>query len=57
VVISGQIYEAVVLHGLDGIRKDSYRRAVSLQVYGVRRSGWVHIPPVTETTHEPPTAA
>lgn len=43
-VVSGQIYESVVLHGCDGICPETYRRAVRVVVCGLRRDGWLHVP-------------
>jgi hypothetical protein len=43
-VISGQIYESVVLHGHDGLSPGAFRRAVRVDVCGLRRYGWVHVP-------------
>jgi hypothetical protein len=44
VVESGQIYESAVLHCHDGIRPEAYRRAARVQVCGMQRHGWRHIP-------------
>ncbi len=44
VVVSGQIYESVILHRHDGIRPEAYRRATRVQLCGIQRQGWLHIP-------------
>lgn len=48
-VVSGQIYESVVLHCHEGIRPESYRKAVRVEICGLRRWGWVSIPVPDDT--------
>lgn len=53
VVVSGQIYESVVLHGHAGICPQAFRQAVRVRVCGRSRVGWVHFP----VYEEPPDVA
>ncbi len=48
-VVSQQIYEAIVIHGYSGLCAQSYHRAVEVNVCGLARYGWIHVPDVSET--------
>ncbi|CNG21265.1 Uncharacterised protein [Mycobacterium tuberculosis] len=50
-VVSQQIYEAIVVHGYSGLCPRLYRRAVEINVCGLTRYGWIHIPEVGESLH------
>jgi class 3 adenylate cyclase len=43
-VISEQIFEAVVLHRYGGICPEEFRRAIRVRLCGMRRYGWIHLP-------------
>jgi hypothetical protein len=43
-VVSEEIYWGLVKHEYDGIRMDTFRPEVRVQVAGRRRQGWVHLP-------------
>ncbi|MFA1537890.1 hypothetical protein [Actinomadura monticuli] len=43
-VVSQQIYEAIVIHGYSGLCPQSYERVVEVNVCGVTRYGWIRIP-------------
>jgi hypothetical protein len=43
-VISGDIYRAVVRHGYDGIEQRTFHPLVRVNVAGHRYPGWIHIP-------------
>ncbi|WP_147449562.1 hypothetical protein [Actinomadura pelletieri] len=43
-VVSQQIYEAIVIHGYSGLCPQTYHRAVEINVCGLTRYGWIHIP-------------
>jgi hypothetical protein len=43
-VVSEEIYWGLVKHEYDGIRMDTFRPEVRVQVAGRRRQGWVHFP-------------
>ena len=43
-VISGDIYRAVVRHGYDGIDQHAFHPLVRVHVVGNRYRGWIHIP-------------
>lgn len=43
-VVSEEIYWSIVKHEYDGIREDTYRPEVRVQVAGRRRQGYVHVP-------------
>jgi len=47
-VVSQQIYEAIVIHGYSGLCPQSYHRAVEINVCGLTRHGWIHVPDVGE---------
>ncbi|MFI0447603.1 hypothetical protein [Actinomadura sp. 6N118] len=55
-VVSQQIYEAIIFHRYDGICPETYKRAVEVRVCGLTRYGWIHQPP-SESCSQPPTAA
>ncbi|WP_067459802.1 hypothetical protein [Actinomadura macra] len=48
-VVSQQIYEAIVIHGYSGLCPQSYERAVEVNVCGLTRYGWIHIPGADES--------
>jgi hypothetical protein len=43
-VVSEEIYQAIVRHRYDGICDDAFHQMVRVHVAGRRRQGWVHIP-------------
>jgi class 3 adenylate cyclase len=43
-VISGDIYRAIVRHGYDGIDQHAFHPAVQVRIAGHRYPGWIHIP-------------
>jgi class 3 adenylate cyclase len=43
-VISGDIYQAIVRHGYDGIDQRAFHPLVRVRVAGHRYPGWIHIP-------------
>jgi class 3 adenylate cyclase len=43
-VISGDIYRAVVRHGYDGIEQRAFHPLVRVHIAGNRYPGWIHIP-------------
>jgi hypothetical protein len=43
-VVSEDIFWAIVKHEYDGIRLDSFEQGVRVQVAGRRRQGWIHLP-------------
>lgn len=43
-VVSGNIYNAVVRHGYDGIDQQAFHPFVRVTVAGNRHLGWIHIP-------------
>ncbi|MEO3826451.1 hypothetical protein [Actinomadura sp. B10D3] len=45
-VVSQQIYEAIVIHGYSGLGPQTYQRAVEVNVCGLTRYGWIHIPEI-----------
>jgi hypothetical protein len=46
-VVSDDIFWAIVKHEYDGIRLDSFELGVRVQVAGRRRQGWIHLPSET----------
>lgn len=44
-VVSDDIYRAIVKHDYDGIRHATYSPELRVTVAGARRQGWVHLPP------------
>lgn len=43
-VISGEIYQAIVRHGYDGIDQRAFHPLVRVRIAGNRYPGWIHIP-------------
>jgi hypothetical protein len=43
-VVSEEIYWGLVKHEYEGIRQDTFRLEVRVDVGGRRRQGWVHVP-------------
>ena len=43
-VISGDIYRAIVRHGYDGIDQHAFHPLVRVRIAGNRYPGWIHIP-------------
>src|SRR5579859_7851188 len=43
-VVSEDIYSAVVRHGYDGIDHETFHQLVRVQVAGKRYPGWIHLP-------------
>jgi class 3 adenylate cyclase len=43
-VISGDIYRAIVCHGYDGIDQRAFYALVRVRIAGHRYPGWIHIP-------------
>lgn len=43
-VISGDIYRAIVRHGYDGIDQSTFHPLVRVRIAGNRYPGWIHIP-------------
>ena len=43
-VISGDIYRAIVRHGYDGIDQRAFHPLVRVRIAGNRYPGWIHIP-------------
>jgi class 3 adenylate cyclase len=43
-VISGDIYRAIVRHGYDGIDQCAFHPLVQVRIAGHRYPGWIHIP-------------
>ena len=43
-VISGEIYRAIVRHGYDGIDQHAFQPLVRVRIAGNRYPGWIHIP-------------
>jgi hypothetical protein len=43
-VVSGDIYRAIVRHGYDGIDQRAFRPLVQIRIAGHRHPGWIHIP-------------
>jgi hypothetical protein len=43
-VVSDDIYRAVVRHGYEGIDQGAFRQLVRVQVGGQRHPGWIHVP-------------
>ena len=43
-VISGDIYRAIVRHGYDGIDQRAFHPLIRVRIGGHRYPGWIHIP-------------
>jgi class 3 adenylate cyclase len=43
-VVSGEIYQAIVRHGYGGIDQHAYHPLVRVRIAGNRYPGWIHIP-------------
>lgn len=43
-VVSGDIYRAIVRHGYDGIDQRAFHPLVQVRIAGHRYPGWIHIP-------------
>lgn len=50
-VVSQQIYEATIVHGYSGLCPQSYQRAVEVNVCGLTRYGWIHVPDAEASGH------
>lgn len=44
-VVSDDIYRAVIRHGYDGIDDRAFEQIVRVRVAGQQQRGWVHVPP------------
>ena len=49
-VISEDIYRAIVRHGYDGIDQHTFHPLVRVRIAGNRYPGWIHIPGQPPTT-------
>jgi hypothetical protein len=43
-VVSDDIHKSVICHGYDGIDPRDFRPLVQVQIAGLSRTGWIHIP-------------
>lgn len=56
-IISEDIYWAIVQHEYDGIRQETFQPEVRVTVSGRRRQGWVHVPAFPGGMSSDPSAA